>query len=140
MNIKELNRFQLKEAKTNYWAEKNGEDISYGEISDIDNLVSDDEIFKAYGDIDFSEDDFADYENEEDRIRLIYFFHSHGDHEFEKRIRKLISTKNFDGFMYAYAYDEEDRLPETAIDDSGCWYAYITNQEHFNEIYKCECD
>ena len=60
MNIKGLNKFQLREAKINYWAEKNGDVISYGEMANIDEIVSDDEIFEAYANFDFSEDDFAD--------------------------------------------------------------------------------
>ena len=59
MHIHELNTNQLAQAKVNYWTEKNGADISYGEIANIDSFVSDEEIFEAYGHIDFCEDDFS---------------------------------------------------------------------------------
>ena len=59
MKISQLNVEQLEQVKVHYWTEKNGENISYGEIANIDNLVSNEEIFEAYGHMDFTEDDFS---------------------------------------------------------------------------------
>ena len=59
MTVYELNRDQLAELKARYYADKTGEDLSYDEIADIDNLVSDAEIFRASEDIEFSPDDFS---------------------------------------------------------------------------------
>ena len=57
MSVKELTREQLIELKQRYYTERN-ENVSYGELADIDNLVSDNEIFEEYGYITFVEEDF----------------------------------------------------------------------------------
>ena len=57
MSVKDLTREQLIELKQRYYIERN-ENVSYGELADIDNLVSDDEIFEEYGDITFVAEDF----------------------------------------------------------------------------------
>ena len=57
MSVKELTREQLIELKQKYYTERN-ENVSYGELADIDNLVSDNEIFEEYGDITFVAEDF----------------------------------------------------------------------------------
>lgn len=57
MKVQELNRNQLEELKERYYIERN-ENVSYGELSNINNLVSDEEIFNEYGHINFVEDDF----------------------------------------------------------------------------------
>ena len=57
MSVKDLTREQLIELKQRYYTERN-ENVSYGELADIDNLVSDNEIFEEYGDITFVEEDF----------------------------------------------------------------------------------
>ena len=58
MSVKELTREQLIELKQRYYTERN-ENVSYGELADIDNLVSDNEIFEEYGHITFVEEDFC---------------------------------------------------------------------------------
>lgn len=62
MTIKELTPEQLEQVKQNYYmmqqAEK-GEGVSYGELADINNLVTDAEIFEAYANTIFSPDDFG---------------------------------------------------------------------------------
>ena len=57
MSVKELTREQLIELKQRYYTERN-ENVSYGELANIDNLVSDNEIFEEYGDITFVAEDF----------------------------------------------------------------------------------
>ncbi len=57
MRIGDLNRQQLIELKERYYTEKN-KSVSYGEFSNIENLVTDEEIFNEYGDVEFSNDDF----------------------------------------------------------------------------------
>lgn len=57
MTIKELSREQLIELKQHYYCERN-ENVSYGELADIDNLVTDEELEKEYGHITFVKDDF----------------------------------------------------------------------------------
>ncbi len=57
MKVQELNRVQLEELKQRYYTEKN-ENVSYGELADIDNIVSDKEIFEEYEGVEFTEDDF----------------------------------------------------------------------------------
>ena len=58
MTVYDLNRDQLEELKTRYYADKVGRDISYDEISNIDELVSDSEIYAEYAGTDFVPDDF----------------------------------------------------------------------------------
>ena len=58
MTVKELNRAQLLQLKANYYEEHHPEGVSYGELADIDNLVSDEEVVEAYDGVDFVEDDF----------------------------------------------------------------------------------
>lgn len=61
MTVYELNRDQLSQVKVNYYTndldEPNGP-LSYGDLIDIDNIVSDDEVYDAYAGVVFTEDDF----------------------------------------------------------------------------------
>lgn len=57
-SVKELSREELIELKQHYYTEKN-KNVSWGELADIDSLVSDEEIFKEYADTDFVDEDFA---------------------------------------------------------------------------------
>ncbi len=59
MNVKELTRAQLLQLKADYYEEHHPEGVSYGELSDVDSLVSDEEIVEAYDGVDFVEDDFT---------------------------------------------------------------------------------
>ena len=58
MTVYDLNEDQLAELKQRYYAEKTGRDLSYGEIVNIDELVSWREIRDAYKHVDFVPDDF----------------------------------------------------------------------------------
>ena len=61
MTVYELNREQMVELKQDYLAGKLlevGQEISYGELSLIDSLVSDKEIFDCYECCVFSNEDF----------------------------------------------------------------------------------
>lgn len=57
MKVTELSREQLEELKSRYYMERN-ESVSYGELACIDELVTDEEIFKEYDYVDFVCDDF----------------------------------------------------------------------------------
>ncbi len=57
MRIEDLNREQLIELKERYYTEKN-ENVSYGELADVDNLVTDEEVINEYGHLMFTNDDF----------------------------------------------------------------------------------
>ena len=57
MSVYELNKNQLIELKQNYLCEVQ-KNVSYGELCDADNIISDEEIFSEYGNFEFSEDDF----------------------------------------------------------------------------------
>lgn len=61
MKVTELTRDELTELKTRYYTDlldKRGESPSYGELSAIDELVSDEEVYQEYADVDFCKDDF----------------------------------------------------------------------------------
>lgn len=57
MSVNELTRNQLIQLKQHYYFENN-ESVSWYELANIDELVSDEEIFEEYDYITFVEDDF----------------------------------------------------------------------------------
>lgn len=63
MSVQELNKEQLTQLKQNYYCEQN-ESVSWGELADVDNLVTDQEIFGEYAGTDFTEEDFIGEETE----------------------------------------------------------------------------
>lgn len=61
MNVRELTRDELTELKTRYYSDlldKRGETPSYGELAQIDELVTDEEVYQEYADVDFVKEDF----------------------------------------------------------------------------------
>lgn len=58
MGVRELSREELIELKQNYYCNELGNNASYGELADIDNIVTDKEIFEYYDYVDFVKDDF----------------------------------------------------------------------------------
>lgn len=61
MKISELSEEQKLQLKQRILTERNyqrGEDTSYGELADADDLVSDDDLEDWYGDVDFVPEDF----------------------------------------------------------------------------------
>lgn len=61
MKVTELSRDELTELKTRYYSDlldRKGETPSYGELSAIDELVTDEEVYQEYADVDFVEEDF----------------------------------------------------------------------------------
>lgn len=62
MKVQELNKEQLQQLKIRYLdellQEEEGRNISYGEIANIDEIVSDKIMFDLYGHITFVEEDF----------------------------------------------------------------------------------
>lgn len=61
MTIRELSRDQLQHIKQHYLTQRReeaGEGVSWGELAAADELITDQEIFEAYSDMEFSEDDF----------------------------------------------------------------------------------
>ena len=61
MTVHELNRDQLTSVKQSMLCERmdaNGETPSYGELADVDEIISDEEVFREYAGTEFSEDDF----------------------------------------------------------------------------------
>lgn len=61
MKVQELNREQLTELKQDYLLrkmEKDNKSPSFGELVNINSLVSDQEVFTFYSDFDFVNDDF----------------------------------------------------------------------------------
>ena len=60
MSVFELSKNQLIDLKQNYLCEVQ-KNVSYGELCDVDNIVSDEEIFSEYGNVEFSKDDFLSF-------------------------------------------------------------------------------
>ena len=59
MKVRELNRNQIIELKQNYYCNVLDNNASYGELAEIDNIVTDAEIFEYYDFMEFTEDDFC---------------------------------------------------------------------------------
>lgn len=60
MTVNELSRDQLQQLKQAYYMTKHEEQgVSYGELADIDELVTDSEIIEEYAGVTFSADDFT---------------------------------------------------------------------------------
>lgn len=57
MKVTELTKEQLTELKERYYMERN-DSVSYGELCNINELVTNAEVFKEYDCVDFVEDDF----------------------------------------------------------------------------------
>lgn len=74
MKVEDLNREQLTELKEHYYIEKN-ENVSYGELANINELVSDNEIFEEYSGVYFVEEDFS---CQVDNTRLYNDFEENG--------------------------------------------------------------
>ena len=63
MTIKELNKEQLTPVKQNYYTEilmeQEDREPSWGELVEVDDLVTDEEVFTAYDGTEFVEEDFC---------------------------------------------------------------------------------
>lgn len=57
MTVNELSRDELIELKQKYYSKKEG-NISYREMATVDRLVTDEEIFSAFENVEFTEEDF----------------------------------------------------------------------------------
>lgn len=57
MSYKELNRDQILALKQNYLV-RTQDSVSYNELAEADNLVSDEELEQEYKNVDFVEEDF----------------------------------------------------------------------------------
>ncbi len=72
MKIQDLSKQQLLELKERYYTERN-ENVSFGELANIDILVTDEEIFNEYDGIEFtSEDFFCSVEKEKKNENTVY--------------------------------------------------------------------
>lgn len=119
MDVTKLRRDQLTELKRNYYCHElhPDEGVSYGELAEIDCLVSDDTIFEEYADMDFSMDDFfcsAGEEEPDDRELLEYII-------------------EVPVYLRVTAYDEDGALDQTRnIIAGGNW---TFNDPEIIEIY-----
>ena len=71
MTLKDLNKNQIHQLKEQILLEKN-EDVSYGELANADSLISDSEVEKRFGGINFVPDDFRIEEeiNKEIKVKI----------------------------------------------------------------------
>ena len=119
MDVTKLRRDQLTELKCNYYCHElhPDEGVSYGDLAEIDCLVSDDTIFEEYAGVDFSMDDFfgsAGEEEPDDRELLEYII-------------------EVPVYLRVTAYDEDGALDQTRnIIAGGNW---TFNDPEIIEIY-----
>lgn len=57
MGVRDLSSTELRQLKETYYTEKH-DAVSFGELANIDSLVSDEEVFEAYADTYFVKEDF----------------------------------------------------------------------------------
>ena len=57
MSYDELNRYQILTLKQNYLV-RTQDNVSYNELVEVDNLVSDEELEQEYKNVNFEEEDF----------------------------------------------------------------------------------
>lgn len=72
MTVKELNRDELTELKQRYYSEKHN-NVSYSELVSINELVTDNEIFRKYENTEFTLEDFFCSSNDEERKEEVIF-------------------------------------------------------------------
>ena len=70
MTVRELNRDQLQQLKLNYYTHGGVVDISYEDAADIDNIISDEEIYAEYAGIVFVPDDFFGYSDDDEYVHF----------------------------------------------------------------------
>jgi predicted oxidoreductase (fatty acid repression mutant protein) len=58
MTLAELSFDQKRKLKTDYWQEVKGNVLSYEDMENIDNLVTEEELKMYYDQYDFTEEDF----------------------------------------------------------------------------------
>lgn len=130
MIVKELGREQITELKQHYYCERN-ENVSWGELADIDNLVTDTEIFEEYSGTYFVEEDFCNQEigdlyenrinNAESReelkeiVRIMFKDEELEQVDFsyyvvEKVLERLVND-------FGFTYDEEESTFELIVDE-----------------------
>lgn len=96
MKVKELNRKQLEELKQDYYSEINN-NVSYGEFADINELVSDEIIFKKYEKTEFEEDDFNNINIKSEIKDVLYKVRVEFENEidtYESKIKENLSEKD----------------------------------------------
>lgn len=100
MTVKDLHRKQLIELKQNYLCTLNGnhgvhEGVSYNELANADELVSDEEIFEVFEGTEFSPDDFSMSSREVDYEQFVKDLE-----EIRKDTSKMVQYVTIDGEEY----------------------------------------
>lgn len=130
MKVKDLSREQLEELKQHYYCERNN--ASWDDLANIDDLVSDEQIFEEYDGVMFSNDDFVcsmDYDVKTIEEIKMYRFHyddyivdvNKNKDVFEYWIsKKVYGVKKFMfGIPVEYIHNQKEMLEyiENNIDD-----------------------
>lgn len=128
MDIKDLTGEQLAQVKIDYLAEKQGGNVSYMQMANIDALITDAEIFNAFSGVDFVADDFTSYEPYK---KICWYY----DPETERYTTRILDE--FNHVLYADFY-ETRKERDAAINDYKNIYptAYIceiTSEQGINE-------
>ena len=72
MTVFDLNREQLTELKQGYWINTHDEEPDYYTLANIDDFVSDDEVYDEYAGVEFTLDDFdGDYSEAHAPVRIV---------------------------------------------------------------------
>lgn len=134
MSVRDLPREALQELKERYYMDKFDNELSYGEIAAIDDLVSDEEVFDEYDGTTFTEDDFLCLANSRKPVKSS-----------KRPIKSAVdggwevdSSEANDAYDFAMEYFGEDELNRQIIqalgtDELAACLAYIFRMNDFRE-------
>ena len=92
MRVDELNRDQLEKLKQHYLMETQM-DVSYSDLASADDIVSDEDIFDYYGDVDFVPDDFyCSAGQEEDECVNFYINTNNNRSKIAEALRRIAQS------------------------------------------------
>lgn len=144
MTVKELKREQLQELKQKYYDEKLQEQenrsISYGEMANIDEIVTDDEIIKEFDGYMFTDDDFSPVEDEEDDEIIKKYKSIEKLRQQVKNNKKAMTyyehlkSINKNDMLYGWMFDDDAILNDTFEDLD------IYNENYLHDILICYYD
>lgn len=126
MTFEELNEDQRLELKQHILTERNdkrGEGTSYEELANADDLVSDEDLKDWYGDVEFSNDDFACSATPVFRVRVTWPVHktfqvpADSKEEAFKKIRRIIEDGGLSCWDPGWEADDGDNVPTIELED-----------------------
>ena len=126
MTFEELNEDQRLELKQRILTERNeqrGEGTSYGELANADDLVSDEDLKDWYGDVEFSNDDFACSATPAFRVRVTWPVHktfqvpAASKEEALERMKRSVEAGDVSCWDSGWEADDGENEPRITLED-----------------------